>query len=197
MAHMARMKGLVATATAAATSASCARSDDVKTVTITPLAAPSTTVAQVPLNPTASATFTAPDPPPPPPPDPSGYLVVDMLPAPARCLGVANAAHITAKFRRIAGVLGVEVDIVLGAGTTFVATPPTLAFATLLSSSFRSNQTVAVARAQPSLHMPGPGAVTFNFDVDCGGAQGMLVVNLTYAGPPVDGTVPKIALHDY
>ena len=198
------MNKLIA-ATAAASA--CSR-PDVQTVTITPLpavpASTDTTTAPPPPPPTASATFTAP-PPPNPPPDPSGYLVVDMLPAPARCLGVAGASKVTAKFHRDGGHVVLDLVVVLpssgaAAGTTFIASSaPSPWSSTVVSSSFRTGNTIANVRLQPTTSGSAASAsMGVQLDVSCGSrGRGTLGVNVTYANPPSESTTPTVSLHDY
>jgi len=197
---VAHMQRLVATATAASAAASCSHETDVKTVTITPPPAPTGTDIAIasPPPPPPTTTIPAPPPPPAPPPDPSGYLVVDMLPAPARCLGVAAAAHATGSFRHEAGTLVLDLDVVLGANATFSGAAPTAWSASVVRSSFRANNTVAVVRLKPPSNVPGTHVISLQIPVDCGGgAQGTLSVTATYTAPAQDGVVPTYALHDF
>lgn len=199
---VAHMQRLVATATAAASAASCTREADVKTVTITPLptVTPSDTNTSALPPPTASATLNVP-PPPVPPPDPSGYLVVDMLPAPARCLGVAASSQATGKFHRDSSgiVLDLVVTIPSSAHATFTGATPTAWSGAIVSSSFRANNSVAVVRARPSALVPGQvAAIGVQLPVSCGAAgTGTLAVNASYTAPAVDGSMPTFSLHDY
>ena len=198
------MNKLIA-ATAAATA--CTR-PDTQTVTIAPLptvpASTDTTPAPPPPQPTASATLTQ-QPQPPPPPDPSGYLVVDMLPAPARCLGVANASKVTAKFHRDGGHMVLDLVIVLptsgaASGTKFTGSGTTSAWsATVVSSSFRSSDTVANVRLQPTTSgSASPVSMGVQLGVTCGArGNGTLAANVTYANPPTESTVPTVTLNDY
>ena len=198
--HMNKL--LAATAAASA----CTR-PDVQTVTISPLpTAPMSadTTPAPPPPPTASATFTAP-PQPPPPPDPSGYLVVDMLPAPARCLGVAAASKVTARFHRDGGHMVLDIVVALptsgaAAGTKFVGSGATSAWSsTIVSSSYRSANTVASVRLQPTTSGSASAAsMGVQLDVSCGSrGNGTLGVNVTYANPASESTVPTVTLQDY
>jgi hypothetical protein len=197
---VAHMQRLVATATAATAAAQCSHPDDVKTVTITPLPLPAPTdsiVQAPPPPPTASATLTVPTPPP-PPPDPSGYLVVDMLPAPARCLGVAQAAHVTGKFFRDASGIFLEVVVTLTShNTTFTGLPPTAWSGRIFSSNYRANNTVGIAHVRPQ-PATGSTALGLTFPVSCGSAgNGSLGVNVSYVGPAADGMIPTLSMHDF
>jgi hypothetical protein len=199
--HMNKL--LAATAAASA----CTR-PDTQTVTIAPLpnvpASTDTTSAPPPPHPTASATLTQP-PQPPPPPDPSGYLVVDMLPAPARCLGVAAASKVTAKFHRDGGHMVFDLVVSLpttgaAAGTKFTGSGANSAWsATIVSSTIRSNNTVANVRLQPTTSGSASlASMGVQLDVSCGArGNGTLGVNVTYNSPPTESTVPTVTLADY
>jgi hypothetical protein len=200
VAHMNKM--LAATTAVAGTGAACSRTSDVQTVTITPLPTVSQTADPTPPPPlTASATFTAAPPPPPPPPDPSGYLVVDMLPAPARCLGVAAGSKVTGKFHRDGANIVLDLVVVLptsgsAAGTQFLASQTNATFATIASSSFRSNNTVASVRLRPS--SASVATMALQLGVSCGSrGNGTLGVNVTYATPLTESTTPNFMMHDY
>ena len=192
------MNKLIA-ATAAASA--CSR-PDTQTVTIAPLpTVPASTTTTAPPPPTASATFTQ-APQPPPPPDPSGYLVVDMLPAPARCLGVAGASKVTAKFHRDGGQMVLDLVVALptsgaAAGTKFTGSGASSAWsATIVSSSIRSQSTVANVRLQPTA--TGSPSIGVQLDVSCGArGNGTLAVTVAYSSPPTESTVPTVTLHDY
>ena len=195
------MNKLIA-ATAAASA--CSR-PDTQTVTIAPLptVTSDTTTAPPPPPPTASATLTQP-PQPPPPPDPSGYLVVDMLPAPARCLGVAGASKVTAKFHRDGGHMVLDLVVVLptsgaASGTKFIGTGATSAWSsTIVSSSYRSSNTIANVRLQPTTSGAGSASMGVQLEVSCGSrGNGTLGVNVTYTNPASESTVPTVTLHDY
>jgi hypothetical protein len=190
------MHQMLATATAVAT-ASCSR-PDLQTVTITPLPqGPSSSDPRVPpIAPTVSATFTAREPDP-PPPDTAGYLVVDMLPAPARCLGIASSTKATGKFRRDAAGLVVDLVITLAtSGTptaTFAGSSATAWSAQIISSSFRSSATVALVRTLPTGSNFG-----VSLQVSCGPQGiGTLAVNVSYTGTASESTPVSLTLHDY
>ena len=198
------MNKLIA-ATAAASA--CSR-PDTQSVTIAPLptvpASTDTTSAPPPPPPTASATFTAP-PQPPPPPDPSGYLVVDMLPAPARCMGVATASKVSAKFTRSSGHIVLDLIITLpssgpAAGTKFTNAAGNSAWSsTIVASTFASSNTVAHVTLQPTTSGSAPSAsMGVQLQVSCGSrGNGTLAADVTYSNPLTPGTVPTVTLHDY
>lgn len=200
------MNKLIA-ATAAASA--CSR-PDTQSVTIAPLptvpASIDTTSSPPPPPPTASATFAPPpQPPPPPPPDPSGYLVVDMLPAPARCLGVASASKVSAKFTRDGGHMVLDVIITLptsgaAAGTKFTNMAASSAWsATIVASTVASGNTIAHVTLQPTTAGSARAAsMGVQLQVSCGSrGNGTLAVNVDYSNPPLPGNVPSVTLHDY
>jgi hypothetical protein len=193
---------------AATAAASACTRPDTQTVTIAPLptVTADTTSAPPPPPPppTASATLTAP-PQPPPPPDPSGYLVVDMLPAPARCLGVAAASKVTAKFHRDGGHMVLDVIVSLptsgaAAGTKFIGSGANSAWsATIVASTLASSNTVAHVTLQPTTSGSSSlASMGVQLQVSCGArGNGTLGVNVDYSNPPSPGTVPSVTLHDY
>ena len=192
---------------AATAAASACTHPDTQTVTIAPLpqiASDTTSAPPPPPPPTASATLTQP-PQPPPPPDPSGYLVVDMLPAPARCLGVAAASKVTAKFHRDGGHMVLDLVVSLptsgaAAGTKFTGSGATSAWsATVVSSSYRSGNTVANIRLQPTTSGSASlASMGVQVVVTCGSrGSGTLAADVTYNNPPTESTVPNVTLHDY
>jgi len=194
VAHMHRML-------AATTALGCSRAADVNSVTITPL-------------PTVPAPSDSPTPPPPPtvtptvtplatvtaPPDPSGYLVVDMMPAPARCLGLAGATHVTGQFTKASGALVLQVVVTLPssgklAGTKFDGTSSAWS-GQVITTNFRNHNTMVVARLKPASTTSGTMGMTLG--VACGAAgNGTLGVTAIFNGTPVDGMIPALSLQDY
>jgi hypothetical protein len=191
---LAHMHQMLATATAVATASSCSRPDLQQTVTLTPLptvpASIDTTPVPRPPAPTANATFTAQ---PPSPPDTAGYLVVDMLPAPARCLGIAPNAKSSGKFRRDAGTLVIDLVVTLTtSGATFTGAAATAWSAQVVSTHILNNSTVASVRVQPT------GAnLGVSLAVSCPQGTGTLAVDVSYTGTAAEGTPVSLALHDY
>jgi hypothetical protein len=193
---VAHMQQLLATATAVA----CTR-PDTQTVTITPL--PTVPVSAdpnaPPPPPTASATFNAP-PPSPTPPDPSGYLVVDMLPAPARCLGVAASSKAAGKFRRDAS--GVVLDLIVtlpqsgAAQSTFTGVAGAWP-GQVVSSSFNGAKSVANVRLRPGPGASSAASAGVQLSITCAGGAGTLNVVATFPSPPTDTTTITFALYDF
>ncbi len=201
---VAHMQQMLATATAVAAGASCAR-PDTQTVTITPLPtvpiSADPTAAPPPPQPTASATLGNQPPPAPPPPDPSGYLVVDMLPAPARCLGVAAASKASGKFHRDASGMVLDVTVTLpksgAAKSTFNGSAPSAWPGQLVSSSFDPTKTVASLRLRPGPASGGSASAGVQLSIACGGGGGTLEVVASFPASPTESTTPTFSMHDY
>ncbi len=195
---VAHMQQLLATATAAV---ACTK-PDTQTVTITPLpTVPASTDPNAspppPPTPIASATFNPP-PSPPPPPDPSGYLVVDMLPAPARCLGVAASSKASGRFRRDGSNLVLDVTVTLpktgAAQSTFTGVAGAWP-GQVVSSSFDGSKTIAHVRLSPGTSASTGAGVQLS--ITCAGGAGTLNVSASFASPPNESTTPTFSLHDY
>lgn len=200
---MLHMRRLLATATAAIPLVSCTRSDNTQgTQTVTIPAASTTTSATASnttrgsLLPPPSATV-APPPTVTPPPD-MGYAVVDPMPAPARCMGLANASKASAVFKRDAGGVLIELSLTLptGAGWTGTkfqtGTVPSPWSGTLLSSS--QVGMTSVARVRPSV---GAQSLGVQFQIDCPAGPGSVTVSVTFSGPPTETTKPVTQKNDY
>jgi hypothetical protein len=193
---LAHMNEMIAAAVA---STACAQ-PDTQTVTITPLpTVPSTADTTLPPPPTASATFAPPPPPPPPPPDPSGYLVVDMMPAPARCMGLAGSSSSTAKFRRDGTGLVVDFVVTLASSSAqpakFTGQQPGPMSGVVVTFTYRSGSTIASVRVRPTLPSSSLG---LSLQVSCGSrGTGTLFVTATYAGTAAEGVPLTTALSDY
>jgi len=130
-------------------------------------------------------------------PDPSGYLVVDMLPAPARCMGVASSAKSKASFHRDGTGLVIDLVVTLATGgtqsATFTGASATAWSAQGVSSTFRSGSTIALVRIRPSGTSLG-----VSLAVSCGAAGvGTLAVNVSYTAPASESTPVSLSLHDY
>ena len=186
MAHMHHM--LAATA-----AVGCSRAEGTQSVTLTPLptvpASATDTTSPPPLPPVASATFSAPPAPPPSPPDPSGYLVVDMLPAPARCLGLASAARSSARMNMTSAGPVLDLVVTLPAhgsrgGSKFTGTATTWGGGQVVSSSFSGGGTVANVRVKPA--SAGVTNLDVALGVSCGAAgNGTLVAAVIFANATV------------
>ncbi len=199
VAHMQRLLA-VSCAGAAVPLASCTRSDTQSTQTVT-IPAASTSVAaqgttQGSLLPPPTATVT------PPPtattPTDMQYMVVDPMPTPARCMGLAAATSANATFKHDAGgvFLDLKVSLPTGsawAGTTFASgTPPSPWSGTVASSSVTS--TTATARIRPSAGVTSLGV---SFTVMCPAGQGSIAITASFSGTPTDGTKVTLQKTDY
>ena len=184
---------------AATAAVGCSRAD-VQTVTLTPLptvpaSATDGTVSPAPLPPTASAALSSP-PPSAPTAIPSGYLVVDMLPAPARCLGLASATKASARFHASASGPVLEIVVTLPstgnlAGSKWDGTASAWS-GQVQSSSFHGP--VATVRVKPAAATTSLGV---SLGVSCGAAgSGAIAVTATFAGPAA-GTSASLTLQDY
>ena len=189
LAHMHQM--LAATA-----AVGCSRAD-VQTVTLTPLptvpaSATDGTASPAPLPPTATV---ASPPPTAPTSVPSGYLVVDMLPAPARCLGLASATKATARFHASATGPVLEIGVTLPssgklAGSKWDGTASPWS-GQVQSSSFHGP--VATVRVKPAAATTSSLGVSLG--VSCGAAgTGAIAVTATFAAP---GASASLTLQDY
>jgi hypothetical protein len=199
---VAHMQRLLATA-AAIPLAGCTRPDTQatsQTVTLptaqaTATASPSDSTAQGSLLPPptatapATATATAPT---------TGYAVVDPMPAPARCMGLASASKVTAAFKRHGGDWVLEVAVTLPAGpawrsTTFVPGSGASPWSgTLVSSSVTSRT------AKGRLKVPaGSKATGVVFEVACPSGNGHLAAAASFPGAPSASTKVAVTLTDY
>jgi hypothetical protein len=168
--------------TSAVTSASASASvaaDPPPTVAPPPPVAPSATITAKP-KPTATST--------------AGYLVVDMLPTPARCLAVAKNATISGRFEPDPG--GPKLRFVVTLKTpnvTFASTTPQTISATLLSSSF-PNWTTAEIELRPA----GAPLAGVQLVLSCGAyGSAILAVHATFAGAPAVGRPVTLTMTDY
>jgi hypothetical protein len=149
------------------------------------------------MPPTASATFVQRHPPPPPPPtNTAGYLVVDMLPAPARCMGLANSSTSTGSFTFVQGgqlVLEVIVRLPSAGGFKLIGTPTAVGGA-VVSQAYSNNSTQAVVRVRTPATSRSVGV---SLPVSCGNAgNGTLYANATFtAASP--GAPVSMSLTDY
>ncbi len=194
---LAHMQRLLATA-AVVPLVSCTRSDTQSTQTVTIPAASSattqdTTHGSLLPRPTATvtptATTTTPD---------MGYAVVDPMPAPARCMGLAQSTKANATFKRDAGGLFLEVTLSLPsgqawAGTTFTPnSPPSPWSGTLISSNVLL--TTATARVRPSAGITSLGV---QFSVGCPAGPGSIAVTASFPASPTDTTKVTLQKNDY
>ena len=150
------------------------------------------------LPPTASATLQQ-HPPPRPVPTAtvqSGYLVVDMLPAPARCAGLANASSSTAAFASQGGQLVLELIVRLPGtgGFKLVGAPSAMGGATVVSHVYSNNGMQALVR----LRVPTSAtSASVSLPVSCGSAgTGTLYAGATF-GAAASGAPVSVSLTDY
>lgn len=188
--HMHRM---VATATAVGTAAACTKPDATQgpqVVTIPSSTASATAVVTTPPPPTTSA----PTPPPPPtgPPD-HGYLVVDMLPAPALCAGIASSttASTTYQIGKGGGVV-LRVTVHLGGGATWSGLAPSAWGSVLQSHSTNAAKDVIDLFVKPQAAQIG-----LSIPITCPKGPGTISVSVT--GPPVPkpGDTTTVSIYDY
>jgi hypothetical protein len=194
VAHMQRLL-----AVAAVPLASCTRSDTQTTQTVTiPVSSSSGAPqdsAQGSLLPTmtASATATVTK-----PPDDMQYMVVDPMPTPARCMGLASATQANATFKHDAGgvYLDIKVSLPTGAawaGTTFASgSPPSPWSGTLIGSNVSS--TTASARVRPSAGVTSLGV---SFTITCPAGPGSLAITASFTSSPTDATKATLQKTDY
>ena len=194
------MQRLLATAAALPMAGACTKTDTQGSQSVTiPSASASTPATQSttegsllpPPKDTASAkpTVTAPD---------MGYAVVDPMPAPALCRGLATATTTTAVFKKDAGGLYLELTATLPTGptwtgTTFVAgqTPSPWA-GTIVSSQVTANK--ATLKMRPTASSQNIGV---QLSISCSAGAGSIAFNATFPASPNESTKPTIQKFDY
>ena len=138
---------------------------------------------------TAKPTATAPD---------MGYAVVDPMPAPARCMGLANATTATAVFKKDAGGVYLEVSATLPtaqawSGTTFTAgQTPSAWSGTVLGSQVTANK--ATVKVRPSAGVTDLGV---QLSISCAAGSGSISLTANFPASPTETTKPTLAKHDY
>jgi hypothetical protein len=196
---LSHMQRLLATA-AAIPLASCTKTDTQGTQTVT---IPSTSAAsasaqdttQGSLLPrpkptaTATATATAPD---------MGYAVVDPMPAPARCMGLANATNATAVFKKDAGGLYLEITATLPtssawSGTAFTQGQTPSAWSGTVASS-QVTATKATVKMRPTA---GSQDIGVQLSISCAAGSGSIAVTANFSASPTESTKPTLQKHDY
>ncbi len=200
---LSHMQRLLATA-AAIPLASCTRTDTQGTQTVTiPSASTAAATAQdtsaptqgsllpPPTNtaPTAKPTATAPD---------MGYAVVDPMPAPARCMGLAAASKASAAFKKQRGALVLEFAFTLPTsgptwkGTTFQSGQQPSSWAGTMVSSrvVGSTMTVTVNVTQGST------SAGVSIPVDCAAGPGSIGINASFPSAAENAKV-TLTMHDY
>jgi hypothetical protein len=144
-----------------------------------PSAAPSATIKPTP-KPTATSN--------------AGYLVVDMLPAPARCMAVAKSATITGGFEPDPSGVKIRFVVTLKTpGVSFASTTPQAIGSTLLSSSFPNWSTAEIEIRPTGARLAGAQLM-----LSCGSyGSATLVVHATFSGPPALGRPVTLTMTDY
>jgi hypothetical protein len=198
---LAHMQRLLATA-AAIPLAGCTRADtqtSSKTVTIPVASATAPEGADASVHgsllpppkatATAVATATAPT---------TGYAVVDPMPAPARCMGLASASKTAAVFKRHGKDWVLEVTLTLPSGASWGG----MTFAPSSTPSVWSGQIVASSvthRTAKVTMRPTAGASMAGvlFPVACAAGRGGVSVTATYSGAPASTTKISLSTRDY
>jgi hypothetical protein len=201
---VAHMQRLLAAATAVAASGCSHEASSSNTVTI-PVASNASTAptSTVPPLHTAATVATAtpvhtaePD---------VGYAVVDPMPAPARCLGLAPASRTTAVLRRD-GANGVILDVSLTLATTGswqgsafdTSSPPSPWGGQILSTSFKgASVVVRIKPTVPAGSTATSTSVGVSFPISCAAGSGNVSVTATVPLPLKDGTKPTLHVADY
>ena len=199
---LSHMQRLLATA-AAIPLVSCTRTDTQGTQTVTIPAASTSATAQdtsaatqgsllpPPTNtaPTAKPTVTAPD---------MGYAVVDPMPAPARCMGLAAASKASATFKKQGGTLVLEFAFTLPAsnatwnGTTFQAGQKGSSWAgTMVSSRVTGSTMVVTVNVSPGSTSSG-----VSIPIDCAAGLGSVGINASFTSVAENAKV-TLTMHDY
>jgi hypothetical protein len=198
LSHMQRLLATVA----AIPLASCTRTDTQGTQTVT-IPSASTSTAQdtstatqgsllpPPTNtaPTAKPTATAPD---------MGYAVVDPMPAPARCMGLAAASKASATFKKQGGTLVLEFTFTLPTsgpswtGTTFQAGQKPGSWAgTMVSSRVVGATMIVTVNVSPGSTSSG-----VSIPIDCAAGVGSVGINASFTTVAENAKV-TLSLHDF
>ncbi len=196
---LAHMQRLLATTAAMLPLTDCTKSDTQGSQTVTiPSASSSATsessahgtllVPTATATPTAKATATAPD---------MGYAVIDPMPAPARCLGLANATRTSAVFVRDPGGLLLEFSATLPsggawAGTTFTPNGASAWSGTIVTQ--RITGLSAVARVKVTAGNTSAGV---SFSITCAAGPGSIAITSTFTDPPTESTKVTLQKHEY
>jgi hypothetical protein len=194
------MQRLLATAAAMPLAGACTKTDTQGTQTVTLPSSSTSASAQgtvegsllPPPKETATAkpTATAPD---------MGYAVVDPMPAPARCMGLANATTTTAVFKKDAGGLYLEITATLPTaqawqGTMFTPSQSPSAWSgTVISSQITSNK--ATLKIRPST--PGTQNLGVSLSISCAAGSGSLSFSAMFPASPTETTKPTLQKNDY
>ena len=131
-----------------------------------------------------------------------GYGVVDQMPRPALCRGLAAMSNATATLRHATAGWLVDIVVVLPTG------PAARGMTFDTSSQPNSQETILSASVQPGrvalqlkvLASGRPGQTEYanaNFTVKCPTGDGTLAAQLTYVNPPREGGAVSVSLQDY
>ncbi|CAN5571776.1 hypothetical protein BH09MYX1_BH09MYX1_53400 [soil metagenome] len=188
--HMHRM---VATATAVGTAAACTKPDTTQgpqTVTI-PSATTTTTAPPPPTVPIGTTTAT-PEPEPTGPPG-HGYLVVDMLPAPALCAGIASSTTATTSYQiGKGGALVLRVTVKLGGGATWSGILPSA-----WGGIFQSHTTNAAKDVIDVYVKPQAPQIGLSIPITCIKGPGTISVSVVGPPTPKPGDKTTVSIYDY
>ena len=200
VAHMQRLLA----ATAAIPLAACTKEDTqgTQTVTIPAATASASATAQATVEgsllppPSATATATAVA----TAPHDMGYAVVDPMPAPARCMGLAAASKSSAAFKRDGGGVLLEISVTLPssgaqwAGAQFdTSNKPSPWSGTLVSSNVVAH--TAVMKIKPSTGVTGLGV---SLPISCSAGTGSIAITASFGDPsPTTTTKVTLTTHDY
>ncbi|HEY2369603.1 MAG TPA: hypothetical protein VGH87_24560 [Polyangiaceae bacterium] len=192
------MQRLLAAAAAIPLATDCTKTDTQSSQSVTIPSASESAPAQSTVQgsllppketPTAKATVTAPD---------MGYAVVDPMPAPALCRGLATATTATAVFKKDAGGIYLELVATLPTGTTWTGTTfvagqtPSPWSGTVMSSQITANK--ATIKLRPTA---GSQNIGVQLSISCSAGNGSIAFNATFPVSPTETTKPSIAKYDY
>ena len=123
-----------------------------------------------------------------------------MLPAPARCLGVAASSKASGKFRRDGSGVVLDVTVTLPQSGAAQSNFTGVAGAwpgQVVSSSFNGSKTVANVRLRPGTGASASANAGVQLSITCAGGAGTLNVVATFSAPPSESTTPTFTLHDF
>jgi hypothetical protein len=188
--HMRRM---VATATAVGTAAACSKPDATQGPQTVSLPSATTPTASTPPPPPPSVTATVSAAPTVDPPPEHGYMVVDMLPAPARCAGIAAATttsttYVTGK----GGGVVLRVTVHLGGGATWTGMVPSAWGGILQSHSANAAKDVVDLYVKPQAVQIG-----LSIPITCSKGPGTISVAVTGPAAPKPGDATTVTIDDY
>lgn len=187
--HMHRM-----VATAVGTAAACTKPDATQgpqTVTLPSATATTSTTAPPPPPTTASTAST-------PPPQPTatsghGYLVVDMLPAPALCAGIAASTTTSTTYQiGKGGAVVLRITVHLGGGATWSGVIPSAWGGILQSYTTNSSKDVVDLFVKPQAAQVG-----LSIPITCPKGPGTISVSVVGPAAPKPGDTTTVNIYDY